>query len=406
MCRYGNRPSPRLDESPGPAASGALPIVSHRGPALVSLLTWGIVGTGLMRERFDFLDGLRGWAALIVMMLHIFWEAFPATNFEPYNFPLWWPFSGTFAVCVFFLVSGFALSIAFVRTGDRLVLVRIAAGRYFRLAIPVFALCAGITALLNIGAILPPGERMVPFDSIYNFEPSIANLLRFSLFDVFFDYEHAETYAGPLWTMSIELIGSFIILALLMIIRREGWRWFVYAGLTAAFLYFESFYALFVIGVVLAELRHAHGTPVPLWLGPALLVLGPAIPHLTDRGRLSIIVGAAVFCAGAMATPRALAFLANPVSRWLGKISFPLYLVHSPVMFAVGMPLYMISDRNPWLYLLTDIVTAVASVAVALAFAPANDLAISASRRAGTLAVDLVRAARRSPASPAKVPTT
>ena len=62
--------------------------------------------------RIDYLDGVRGWASLMVLLFHAFWETFgnvlpvfrnPVTAFL---------LDGHLAVFVFFVLSGDALSTA------------------------------------------------------------------------------------------------------------------------------------------------------------------------------------------------------------------------------------------------------------------------------------------------------
>jgi peptidoglycan/LPS O-acetylase OafA/YrhL len=99
--------------------------------------------------RFRFLDGLRGWAAVVVLLHHLFVDGLPANSFMA-DRALWakvFFLNGTLAVGVFFVISGFSLSIRYLETGDGGALGRVAAGRYLRLALPIFAICAVTYAL-------------------------------------------------------------------------------------------------------------------------------------------------------------------------------------------------------------------------------------------------------------------
>jgi peptidoglycan/LPS O-acetylase OafA/YrhL len=98
----------------------------------------------MVRQRFDSLDGLRGLAALTVVVFHFFSAYVPGLLADQTDTP-WWGsdtplailFNGDFAVCVFFVLSGFVIanSAAQGRTAFALNVVR----RYFRLAAPVAA---------------------------------------------------------------------------------------------------------------------------------------------------------------------------------------------------------------------------------------------------------------------------
>src|SRR5262249_43581869 len=99
-----------------------------------------------------------------------------------------------------------SLSIGYLQTGDERGLARMAAGRYVRLALPIFAICA-ITYLLLILNIIPPAaQRPSPLDVFATFTPTLNGLFEFSLFGKFVFRSHAESYNPPLWTMFYEFL--------------------------------------------------------------------------------------------------------------------------------------------------------------------------------------------------------
>src|ERR1700722_572978 len=70
--------------------------------------------------RLRFLDGLRGWAAVVVLLHHVFIDGLPA-NALMADRSLWakvFFLNGTLAVSVFFVISGFSLSIRYLETGN------------------------------------------------------------------------------------------------------------------------------------------------------------------------------------------------------------------------------------------------------------------------------------------------
>ena len=82
-------------------------------------------------ERLAFLDGIRGWGAMVVLMFHLFVDqglrAKPGAGQLIHFFFL----NGPFAVCIFFVISGFSLSIGVLTRKSTDVLIRMAAGRIF-----------------------------------------------------------------------------------------------------------------------------------------------------------------------------------------------------------------------------------------------------------------------------------
>src|SRR5437763_7626815 len=81
------------------------------------------------RPRVAGLDGIRGLAALFVVLNHVYLRAFPGYPVD--HAPFWVsPFIyGRFAVVVFIVLSGFSLSLAPARAGWRLASVRTYARR-------------------------------------------------------------------------------------------------------------------------------------------------------------------------------------------------------------------------------------------------------------------------------------
>lgn len=103
-------------------------------------------------KKIRYLDGLRGLAAFQVVFHHFIlafypalflgaadnpnhmaagWEAFGSGSF----LNLFW--DGNFAVCIFFVLSGFVLSHKFFVRKESKIVTESAVKRYFRLAIPV-----------------------------------------------------------------------------------------------------------------------------------------------------------------------------------------------------------------------------------------------------------------------------
>jgi peptidoglycan/LPS O-acetylase OafA/YrhL len=345
--------------------------------------------------RYRFLDGLRGWAAVGVLFYHVFVDALPPNELLA-DRTLWarvFCLNGTLAVCIFFVVSGFSLSVRYIETGDARGLVRIAAGRYLRLAIPIFAICALAHALMITGLIPPAGQRPPPLDVFLRFEPTFGGLFSFSLFKVFFAYSGAETYDPPLWTMSYELIGSFLVFTIAAVARDSRMRvtllGVLFLGLASA----ESFYALFVGGILLADLRR----PFVKWrfaIPAGLLVCATGLAlslFLTPWFGLPYIAVAMLLTAGVACCRPVTAMFENRLSNWLGTISYPLYLVQAVVIYSFSLWLLGITAApnfdavaQRWI---VGWLTIPAALLAAIAFVPINELAVTLSRKFGAAAL-------------------
>ncbi|TCP39524.1 hypothetical protein EV662_1114 [Rhodovulum marinum] len=271
----------------------------------------------------------------------------------------------------------------FVETGNRHMVMRTAAGRYLRLGIPIFFACMLSSALLNANLIPDPENRPFWNQQYFDFDPTLWHLIRFSLFDVYFNHSYEGSYAPPLWTMSYELFGSFGLAAMLLLVGKPSDNKLAYGLVTAVLFVLQPWYSLFLIGIVAVQLRQWLVEHVPGWAGLMSMIAGSAIAVILDQHIKVLVISSTLFFIGALHAPAACTFFSNRLSRWLGEISFPLYLTHVPITFAVGMPIYMIDFENNLLRFGAGCLAVAASILVAMMFSPINTWAMQASRWAG-----------------------
>jgi peptidoglycan/LPS O-acetylase OafA/YrhL len=345
--------------------------------------------------RFRFLDGLRGWAAVVVLLHHLFVDGLPANSLMA-DRALWakvFFLNGTLAVSVFFVISGFSLSIRYLETGDGRALGRIAAGRYLRLALPIFAICALTYGLMISGLIPPAAQRPAPLDQFLTFTPTIEGLLGFSLIKVFVAYSGAESYDPPLWTMSYEFFGSFMVFALIAGLRPSRLRGLLLVVLFVLLTAAQTYLALFVAGILIADLFALTRTSTAANRAGAMLcgtgVLLVMLPHTWFAA--VYLGGASCLTAGAVLCAPVRRFFETGLSGFLGWISFPLYLVQAAVIYVLaprGLDLLASCGFAPetqrWLL---DFALIPVALLCAVAFCPVNDLAVVTSRRLGASAV-------------------
>lgn len=204
--------------------------------------------------------------------------------------------------------------------------------------------------------------------------------------------------------MSIELFGSALIIVLLALFGRAHWRMWLYGALFVFVVSFASnypffgMYSLFVAGMMLAE-WHVSGAcrfPGHKYVLAGLFVLGFLAPLLSGHKASAFYMSAVVgFCAAVFYLRPLQHFFEGRVSRFLGRISFPLYLLHGPIMYsfslfllarleAIGMD---VGPRN----LVVAIASVPVSIIAATLFSSVNEFAIRWSRKFG---VEVVSAAQ------------
>lgn len=108
-------------------------------------------GEYFLVKKLIYLEGLRGIAAFIVVISHFIQVFYPAmlesnptlvhNSFETWisDSPINFLYNGNFAVYIFFILSGYVLSIKYHQKKDLEIIFELGVKRYIRLAIPVAA---------------------------------------------------------------------------------------------------------------------------------------------------------------------------------------------------------------------------------------------------------------------------
>lgn len=341
------------------------------------------------KKRIYFLDGLRGWSALSVVLGHVFVDVFPVSDTSKtllFQIPL---FNGTFAVWIFFIVSGFSLSVQFCENKDIENLRRMFAGRYFRLAVPITVVCLLVYGAFAVGLVPGADEKLPRFQTFYSMSaPSLMETVRFSLYRVFFSYDSNESLIPPLWTMAYEMWGSYLVFSTLALIGDLRKRFVIYPVLFVIMYEIHPMYSAFLVGLSFAEayssgLLEKHGTMLS---GLSFFLIIPTLYATTllpgkAHGVYLVISSLFVFCA--ITNRQLVELLSNRLSRFLGNISFPLYLIHAPVFAVLTLNLYTYFGWSFHSALVIDAITIIVSMVLARSLVFVDRCGMSASRFIG-----------------------
>lgn len=347
-------------------------------------------------QRLLLLDGIRGYASISVLLYHTLpwlldWLS-PGTGKILSRFVV---FDGMLAVYIFFVISGCSLSIGFMRSGNPLGIAHLAVRRLPRLCIPIFVSCLAAYALTvngfmhnaQVGALVNSPDWL---GSFYRFAPSFSDLIRFSFGGVFFAYDPTHTFNPVLWTMPPELGGSAMIFALLV------FRWF-FGRLNSAYLLvgmvllaLRSPLLAFLLGMVISE-EIVFGADTTIWrsrlftLGFLAIVIArlAGVSVSFDSAVLSLVAGALVFCITRSGHLRP--FFLSSTAKLAGRLSFPLYLVHIPLLSSVSsyafLQLVQQDISKPIIVVATAVLQITCSFTAAFAFLPVEEFAKQFSRR-------------------------
>ncbi len=317
--------------------------------------------------RIASFDGMRGIGALMVMLVHFLLAFTPVWFAGTAAFDWSWPNiaaktplfvlqSGTFAVFVFFALSGFVMA----QSGamSRAPLLALAGTRLLRLNIPVAASIALTVILL---AIFPNAihdvAAVVQHGWVQSwYQPGGPSLLEVAIGLVRGSYRAAIYYNPVVWTMRVELIGSLIIYTiykavparyvvpclvagLVFTFFRTGTQGFLFGFFSGALLYEywcrghvpkpSVAWLLFLVGTYLGGFPFAEPRgPFYQWLADLLRPV--ADPELATRN-----VGAILMLVAMLYVPGVRAVFSMSIPCFLGRISFALYLTHFPILCTI-----------------------------------------------------------------------
>ena len=310
-------------------------------------------------ERLPFVEGVRGLAALIVVVYHAIYPSvvFPGTLLhadlgQALAYPFW---PATEMVELFILVSGFSLAYSEDRrrqtrppTAARVFALR----RAWRI-LPVFyvALAAGLVVLAIAPTRYLDGVRILQPQNI-----TAGGLLSHTVLLHSLVPEWQYQGNGPLWSMGVEAQLYLLFPLLFLWMRRGRTVWTALAVALAAAVAdlarrqllpdFQGFGYLrwFALGVLIATIyRDPRVRRVPARayaaVGLAALLVAylnlPALAGSVPHDALWALAFAGLLIAMAQ-RPRA---RANPMGwrplRWLGMRSYSLYALHFPMIWIV-----------------------------------------------------------------------
>jgi peptidoglycan/LPS O-acetylase OafA/YrhL len=322
------------------------------------------------------LDGIRGLAALFVVLNHIFdraWPGYPANHA-----PFWaaWMIYGRFAVVMFIALSGFSLGLGPARSGWRFKSITTYAHRRAWRILPPYWAALGFSLVMTWFVLAQPGWPVPNGKSVVAY-----GLLVQDVFPV-------GSPNRAFWSIAIEAQLYVLLPLLLLLVRRVSARAMV--GLVAAIVvtigllgphvplmntalvkFTPDLAVLFAVGLLSAAIVTAgERTRSRPWAGYALAATVPVIALMVVKGStwsnlnlfwLDLAWAPALGCfLAAIATSRprlVIRFLDRRLPRSLGACSYSLYLTHMPIVIAVsyGLVLGRVATGTPTFFVLAAI---------------------------------------------------
>ncbi|MEG1563668.1 MAG: acyltransferase [Bacteroides sp.] len=316
------------------------------------------------KPHYDLLDGLRGVAALIVIWYHIF-EGYAfagGTLIETIN-------HGYLAVDFFFILSGFVIGYAYDdRWKKKFTLKEFFKRRLIRLhPMVIMGAVLGVITFCIQGSVQWDGTHiatsmiMVSLLCTLFFIPAVPGA----------GYEvrgNGEMFPlnGPSWSLFFEYIGNILYALFIRHLSTKALTALVVllgAGLTAFAIFDVSGYGNIGVGWTLDGVNFAGGLlrmlfpfsigmllsrkfkPMKVrgafWICSAVLILLFMVPYLEGAAPICIngvyeafciiIVFPILICLGASGTTTDKG--STQLCKFLGDISYPLYVIHYPIMY-------------------------------------------------------------------------
>jgi peptidoglycan/LPS O-acetylase OafA/YrhL len=328
--------------------------------------------------RYRHLDGLRGVASAIVVIFHtILCFDRAIVSGAPIEAHFGWeinfagaPFvfftRGGLPVMIFFVLSGYVISKFLIRVDVSLLFLVLR--RYIRLGLPILVttIFSYILFLIAFEPNLAQLTKSTWLTTIYQQEASLPAALSEGTYGALLGLvPQPLSYNPSLWTMALEFTGSLLLFAIFRATRfvgggpsnRLNLRTYIFLLLAIAFSF--SYLGLFACGAFLA--CNPRAKPIGSLTASGLLALGIlfgsvpwsaypwwgidfaipmfALPYVLPFPIKNIFdiysaIGAIIIFVTVLNYGPAQRFLSARPFTFLGELSFPLYLIHVPLLIS------------------------------------------------------------------------
>lgn len=291
------------------------------------------------QRRLTELDGLRGVAALVVVVFHYIYQY---NDIYGHEFSVSELFRfGYYGVHLFFIISGFVIYWTIVRSDKPLDFIW---SRFSRLY-PVYWMALTITFLTVLAFSLPGRERELQ-----------TVLMNYTMFHEYFGYAHVD---GVYWTLTLELAFYFWILLIFSLgqMRNIEKILIFWVSASALLTYYKfgidispnikkifllDYIELFAAGICFYKVRSNEQTSyTKILLLLSCTSIFASYPTLTSVGLMSfyVLFFLVVFNKASL--------LRNHILVYLGTISYSLYLTHQNVGYVIINHSYA-NNLNPF----------------------------------------------------------
>lgn len=317
-------------------------------------------------KRITYIDGLKGWCAISVCLLHFLlifvlygyvgWKCVPEASLNPKEYYFnHFPFSilsnNSFPLYIFFGLISFLICYFFFKKNDIEKIKKQAILRYFRF-LPIVVISCFITYLLLV-------TSLCPYEEYFKLS---GNTWAYGLFEekyTFFDVIKGSFFVGffegfqiinPLWCLDYLFLGSMLTYFVMLIYNKIKVKWILYTFLFVVFFFVDQNYLAFIAGMVAAEIANKEYSLKKRY-GALIVILGCIIglfplvllPEIITINTLYSI-GAGLVIIGTHLSFQNQYLLNNKFIEFVGKESLSLILFNAIILQSVNLHLYIWFD--------------------------------------------------------------
>ena len=347
-------------------------------------------------SKINSAESIRGLACMAVVFSHLIFTFYPLLHSANpanihkmstleslvYNSPFGFLYSGSAAVFIFFVLSGYVLSYAILsKKNINQKILSMTVKRYPRLAIPALTSC--IIAYLVFFIDVDKSNVSEWFSGYGSFN--------FGLVDAIYQGTIGAFIFGlsplnwVLWTMQIELFGSLVVFFLLFIKNKNKILFYLFSlVLPVISLAVSTKFSLGIISFIVGIYIYLYGKKIPSVLAFPSILIGlylAGVHNYSDSyalfyrffGDITYTLlhafSGPLIVFGILMHGKISQFLDKKSLVFLGKLSFSIYLLHMIIIYALGIPFFNLMLNNHFSYFISSISASLVVVVLTIFFA-------------------------------------
>ncbi|MGH6761886.1 MAG: acyltransferase family protein [Phyllobacterium sp.] len=330
-------------------------------------------GYGHSPKRMEYLDALRGWAALWVVVVHI--AMLPNPRIPVPDWLDIFVVNGVMGVELFFVVSAFSLCLSMPKhERDPRPILGFAIRRFFRIA-PLFYAVAILIAFWNISGVDFNAQSIALnalflFNFIEGHQISLVPAgwtigVEMAFYMIFpFLFRRINNVMSALVALGITIAIAKVFYLLIGLITADPGTYFLYSIFYRAPIFMFGFLAFFALPTL-----EKH--PQSKQIGAFLLAWVPVMFFGITSNKMPLFdayywqgLMFAMAVVGMALCP--LTFVSNRITSLLGEISYSVYLVHTPIIVLLMPQIRAIESAVPSRLIAFLLITGMVIVCVVL----------------------------------------